>query len=192
MVYLRPEDVRLRLLLAFPVNLPDALQHIGGNLGRQILFGVVQHARADAVLASRSVQHIHIDAAFASTPESLVVCKISEGDRLISQLSIHGHYGRSAGERENFGMWPSSSCQSERHVLDFLSNAKMTIVWMYNESRGGDILFVAPRLDIAKSGEVLAFECNHSLCLFHLCGKVFMSSLCDTGASHFCGIGDGL
>ena len=92
-----------------------------------MLFRVVEHGSADAVFAISAVQHIDIDATLASTPESLVVCKISEGDRVISQLSIHGHYGRSAGERENFGMWPSSSCQSERHVLDFLINAKMTI-----------------------------------------------------------------
>ena len=107
------------------------VQHILWYFCWQMLFRVVEHGSADAVFAISAVQHIDIDATLASTPESLVVCKISEGDRLISQLSIHGHYGRSAGERENFGMWPSSSCQSERHVLDFLSNAKMTIVWMY-------------------------------------------------------------
>jgi hypothetical protein len=47
----------------------DSYQHLFGYLGRQMLFGIEQHARADAVLSVGAMKHVDVDASLAAFPE---------------------------------------------------------------------------------------------------------------------------
>ena len=51
-----------KLKILFSVNLIDALNHLIGYFGRQVLRGVVEHGGADAVLTASAMQHVDIDA----------------------------------------------------------------------------------------------------------------------------------
>ena len=61
-----------KLLFFYLLQMPDASQHFLGNLSRQVLLGVEEHARADAILAARAAQDVHVDTALAAFP----VCKL--------------------------------------------------------------------------------------------------------------------
>ena len=73
-----------KLKILFSVNLIDALNHLIGYFGRQVLRGVVEHGGADAVLTASAMQHVDIYATFTTFPESLVLCKVGKGHGLIA------------------------------------------------------------------------------------------------------------
>ena len=157
-----------------------------------MLLGVVEHSGADAVFAVSAMQHIYIDASLAAAPKGLVIGEVSESYRLITQLCVHRHHCSSARQTEYLGVWPTCACESERHVLDFLGHSQSSEIRMNDETGGGDILLVASSLDITESGEPVATESYHSLCLLHLGGEVFVGALCNTSAAHLGGISDSL
>ena len=111
-----------------------ARHHFIGNLGRQVLCGVIEHGCADAVLPIRAMQHVDIDASLTAAPESLVISEVGERDGLVAQLGVHGHNGSTTRQREDLGMRPACASQGERHVLDALRYVMAAKVRMYNEA----------------------------------------------------------
>ena len=87
-----------------------SVKHVLRYLCRQMLFGVVEHGGADAILAVGAMEHIHVDTSLASTPESLVVGEVGKSHRLIPQLRVHRHHGCTARQTEYLGMRPAGSC----------------------------------------------------------------------------------
>ena len=92
-----------------------------------------------------------VDATFATFPEGFIVCQFIEGNRDISQFRIHFHDGSSAGEAEYFGVGPSQACQAEGCHFDTLSQSYAAKVGMYNQTGGGDVLFVSPAFDVGET-----------------------------------------
>ena len=82
----------------------QSLQHFLCEFGWQVFFWIIEHTRANAILAARALEHIHINATLASTPKSLVVGKVGEGYGMITQLGIHSHNGGSTGQGEYLGV----------------------------------------------------------------------------------------
>jgi hypothetical protein len=169
----------------------DSLHDLFWYTCRQLLFRVKEHGGADAVAAVGAVEDVAVDAALTSPPEALVIGEVVEGHGKIPQLCVHLHHRRPAGQREDLGMGPSDACEGEGEVLDALGDSHSSEVGMNDQSRGGDIVFVAPRLDVAESGELLALQGDDRLSLFHLRGHVLRRALGDAGAADLCCVGDG-
>ena len=66
----------------YPISVSS--ERIFWNLGWQVLCRIVEHSRADAVLAACAMQHVDVDTTLATFPESLVVGKIGKGYWLIT------------------------------------------------------------------------------------------------------------
>ena len=52
---------------------------------------IVEHSGADAILATGALEHVYIDAALASAPESFVVGEVGKRHGMIAQLGVHHH-----------------------------------------------------------------------------------------------------
>lgn len=59
-----------------------------------MLLRIVEHCGADTVTAVCAVEDIDIDASLASAPERLVISEVIERYRMIAELRIHLHNGR--------------------------------------------------------------------------------------------------
>ena len=62
---------------------------------------------------------------------------------------------------------------------------------MYYQSRRGDIVLVAPCLNVAEAGKAVAVEGYDGLGFFHLCSQIFVGTLCDTRSAHLGSLFDG-
>ena len=153
--------------------------------------GVIKHGGADAEFAVFRHENVVVDAPFATAPEGFVVGELVEGDGHIAQLGIHLHDGGTAGEREYFCPRPSQTGQLERSLLDALGQAEPAIFGVNDESRGGHILLVAPRLDIGKSRKVISAQGDDGFSLFHLLGHILVRALGNAGSTHFGSLSDG-
>ena len=140
------------------VYLVYALQYIGGELSGEMLLGIVEHGGTNAVLAAGTLEHIYIDAALAAAPESLVVGEVGKCTRLIAQLRVHGHHSGTARQTAYLGMGPAGACQGECKILDALGQAQVAESRVYDETRGGNVGFVAPGLYVAEPGKPVARE----------------------------------
>ena len=103
---------------------------------------------------------------------------------MIAQLGVHRHNGSTTRQRENLGVRPACTGESESEVLDALSHAQSTELRVNNKTRGGDILLVAPCLDVAESYKLLTVKSNYSLGFLHLRSHIFVCTLSDTGAAN--------
>ena len=56
-------------LAAWTVYLADSFYYLLWEFDRQVLLWVEEHGGADAILAVGTVEHIHVDATLATTPE---------------------------------------------------------------------------------------------------------------------------
>ena len=54
---------------------------------------------------------------------------------------------------------------------------------MYDESGGGDVVLVAPGLDIAEAHKLVSMQSQHSLAFLHLCRYIFVGTFCDASAA---------
>ena len=54
------------------------------SLGPMRIIRIEKHSGADAVTAAGTFEDIVVNTAFATSPESLVVCQVSKGNRYIS------------------------------------------------------------------------------------------------------------
>jgi len=121
-------------LAAWTVYLADSFYHFLRKLDRQVLLWVEEHGGADAILAVGAVEHIHIDAALATTPEGLIVGQVGEGDREITQLGVHLHHSRTGCQREDLGMRPSLSGERKGKVLDTFCQSDASEVWVNDQT----------------------------------------------------------
>ena len=153
---------------------------------------VIQHRRADAELAVLGYKDIVVYASFASLPKSVVVCQFVEGDRHVPQFSIHLHHGRTTGEAEYLSPRPSQACQAEGGLFDALGQSDALVFGMYDETRCGYILFVAPTLDVAESGKLRAVQGDDGFAFLHLGGYIFVCTLGDARAALLGGLADGV
>ena len=87
-------------------------------------------------------------------------------------------------------MGPAGACQGECKILDALGQAQVAESRVYDETRGGNVGFVAPGLYVAEPGKPVAREGYYGLGLFYLSGQVLVGTLGDTGAPYLGGIGD--
>ena len=148
---------------------------------------IVEHSGADAILATGALEHVYIDAALASAPESLVVGEVGKRHGMIAQLGVHRHNGSSAREREYLGMRPTGAGEREGEVLDALCHTQSAELRVDDKTRSGDILLVAPCLDVAEPYKLLAVKSNYSLGFLHLRSHIFVCTLSDTGAANLGG-----
>ena len=120
-----------------------------------ILAGIEEHGRADAIFTVGTMQHVLVNTSLTTPPESLIGGEIVEGHRVIAELSVHLHHGRTASEREDLGMRPAQTGERERHILNAFSQSESPIIGMYDQTRGSHIMFVAPGLNVTESGKPL-------------------------------------
>ena len=146
---------------------------------------IVKHRCADAILTPCSLQDVVIDTAITAAPEGFVVRQVGEGDRRITQLRIHLHHSRARGQAKYLRLRPAHAGQLKGHVFDALRYTQSAEIWVDDQSGGGDILFVPPRLDIAESRKRRARQGYHGLALLHLLRHILMRTLGDTSATHF-------
>ena len=76
----------------------DSLHDLFWYACRQLLFRIEEHGGADAVAAVGAVEDVAVDASLAASPEALVVGEVVEGHRKVSQLRVHLHHCRAAGQ----------------------------------------------------------------------------------------------
>ena len=138
------------------------------------------------------MKHIHVHAALAATPESLVVREVGEGDGFVAQFCVHLHHSGAAGEGEYLRVRPACASQREGHVFDALGDVASTELRAHDEAGGGHILLVSPGLDIAEAGELVFRESYYGLSLAHLRSQIFVGTLGDTSTTVLGSFGDGV
>ena len=68
-------------------------EHLERSRFRRMLLWVVEHTCADAELTLLHLQYGVVHATLTTTPECIVVCKLTKTYRYVSQCRIHLHHG---------------------------------------------------------------------------------------------------
>ena len=162
-----------------------------------MLGGVVEHARADAVLAPGALEHVVVHATgvvgrAAAFPVLIVLRELGERHGHVAQHRVDAHDGAAARQAEDFGVRPAQAAQREGCFLDARGQVMAAELGHHDEARVGHVVFVLPAFDVAEAGELLAFEGDDGFAFFHLRGQVFVRARGDARAAHLGGFGDGV
>ena len=163
-----------------------------------MLGGVVEHAGADAIFPAAAGQDVAVDAMgilrrAATLPIGVVVGQLGESHGHVAQCRVDAHHGRLTRQAEELGVRPAQARQREGHHLDARGQMVAAELLLDNQAGVGHIVFVAPRLDVAESGELLfrTGQSDDGLAFLHLRGQVFVSARSDAAAALLGRIGDG-
>lgn len=155
-----------------------------------MLLGVVEHGGADATLEVGAGQDIVVDAGLTTAPESGIVGKLLEGDRTVTQLVVDLEDSRSRGDAEEFGVGEKLAAIDKRETLDAFGQSATTELGFDNQAGIDHEGLVAPTLNVAEAGELIAAQSDDGLALQHLLRDIIGRTTCDTCAARLAGFLD--
>ena len=118
---------------------------------RQWSLWVIQHTGTKTHTVLISLQNIVVTATLTALPELLVVCKLREGHRLVTQTGIELHHRQRSGYTENLGIRKLKSRKLKSPRLNLRRKTQVAILRIYNKSRCGNIVTMSPTLNITKA-----------------------------------------
>ena len=161
------------------------LHHVGiwSLVGREGLFGVVEHTCAEAHTSVVSLKDVVVLASLATLPELIIVGEFGEGDRFVAHFGIELHDRQRSSDREKFRERTSESSQLESFRLDGAGKAKMAVFWVDNQSGCSYEVAMTPAFNVAEPYQAIAMECHHAFTARDFLSDIFGGSFGDTCAA---------
>src|SRR6478736_2468999 len=100
-----------------------------GFFGLIVIFGIIEHGRAQTVLSFLAHEDVVVDTALASGPELFILCELRVGHRLITQVAVDFHHGKTGSQSEDLGIGIFFSAQLKNSLLDGLGNSAFSVFW---------------------------------------------------------------
>src|SRR4030095_13434837 len=142
-----------------------------------MIFRIVEHCSAHAVLSLLAHQDFVVHAALTTCPEGIVLCEFRVSDRLISQITVDLHYSEARGKTKDLCFRIFLAAQCEYLLLDRLCQPA------FAESRGNDqsgvgyIFAMAPCFDITETcPDTVLVKGDDGFSFFHFFLDIFWRS----------------
>ena len=134
---------------------------------------VVEHTRTEAHSSFVTREDVVVATTLTTLPELVVLRKLRECYRLVTKTSIQLHHWQRCCDTEQLGERKTHTRQLEGALLNLASQTQVAILWVYNQTRSGNIVTVSPALDITKSDKFITCKSDNCLTTLNLRGDIF-------------------
>lgn len=157
-----------------------------GFFGLMLVFRVVKHGGAQAILPVFAHQYVVVHTAFATGPEVFVLGELGIGDGLVTEFAVNLHHSQPGGEAENFGVGIFFPRQFEDSFFDSPCHAGFSECRRHDETAVGYVPAVAPCFNITKAyPHAISSSGDDSLAFIYFVGYILRAAFGNAGTTGF-------